>query len=263
MNMLEALALLPRATSESPANSDTAATPGRVGQQLHHPLADRLGALEGRAVGKLEKAEDIALVLGRDEARRHLVEAEPGQAQQCRIDHERHAAMPQHPAQHPDVVGPAALEQAVEAAEQPIHRVVDDAANEVLGRVVGLEQQRAEGGAERQRVERGDQGGNGDGQRKLLVELAGDAADEGGGNEHRTQHQRNSYHRPAHLVHRLVGGVHGRESLRDVPLDVLDHDDGVIDHNPDRQHQPEQREVVDGKAEGSHRRERADQRHRH
>ena len=28
MNMLEALALLPRATSDKPANSDTAATPG-------------------------------------------------------------------------------------------------------------------------------------------------------------------------------------------------------------------------------------------
>ena len=28
MNMLEALALLPRATSDRPANSDTAATPG-------------------------------------------------------------------------------------------------------------------------------------------------------------------------------------------------------------------------------------------
>src|SRR6218665_1244952 len=36
--------------------------------------------------------------------------------------------------------------------------------------------------------------------------------------------------------------------LLDVPVDVLQHHDGVIDHQPDGQHQGQQRERVDGKA---------------
>ena len=67
----------------------------------------------------------------------------------------------------------------------------------------------------------------------------------------------------ADLVHavdarRLARRVAGR----DVALDVLHHDDGVVDHDADRQHQAEQREVVEREAEQAHHEERADQRDR-
>ena len=46
-------------------------------------------------------------------------------------------------------------------------------------------------------------------------------------------------------------------------LDRLDHDDGVIDHQADGQHQAEQGQGVDGEAEQGKEHERAHQRHRH
>ena len=48
----------------------------------------------------------------------------------------------------------------------------------------------------------------------------------------------------------------------DVALDVLHHDDGVVDHDADRQHQAEQRKVVEREAEHRHDEEGADERHR-
>ena len=61
----------------------------------------------------------------------------------------------------------------------------------------------------------------------------------------------------------LIVAVRGVEPLRDHPLDVLQHDDRVVDHDADRQHQPEERQVVQAKAQRRHDRERADQRDRH
>ena len=45
---------------------------------------------------------------------------------------------------------------------------------------------------------------------------------------------------PGHLAHRPVGRLARRQPCLDVALDVLDHDDGVVDHDADRQHQAEQ-----------------------
>ena len=49
--------------------------------------------------------------------------------------------------------------------------------------------------------------------------------------------------------HGADGGVVRREAVLDVALDVLDHDDGVIDHDADGQHEAEERERVDREAE--------------
>ena len=47
-----------------------------------------------------------------------------------------------------------------------------------------------------------------------------------------------------------------------MPLDIFDHHDRVVDHDADRQHEAEQGQIVDRKAERGHRGEGADQRHR-
>ena len=60
----------------------------------------------------------------------------------------------------------------------------------------------------------------------------------------------------------LIAASRGLKPGRDVALDVLDHDDRVVDHDADRQHQPEQRQVVQREAEQRHDEERADQRDR-
>jgi hypothetical protein len=51
--------------------------------------------------------------------------------------------------------------------------------------------------------------------------------------------------------------------MLEMPLDVFHHHDGIVDHDADRQHEPEQREIVDREAERRHHRERADQRYRY
>src|ERR1700758_5093324 len=48
-----------------------------------------------------------------------------------------------------------------------------------------------------------------------------------------------------------------------MPLDVLDHDDGVIDDDTNREHQAEQGEVVDREVQHCHHRQGTDQRDRY
>ena len=57
-------------------------------------------------------------------------------------------------------------------------------------------------------------------------------------------------------------GLTRRQPFGDIALDVLDHDDCVVDHDAHRQHQPEQRQGVERVAECLECREGADDRHR-
>ena len=62
----------------------------------------------------------------------------------------------------------------------------------------------------------------------------------------------------------LRAASNGAEAvLLHVPIDVLQHDDGIVDHQAHRQRQAEQRDVVDAEIEQVHRAERGDQRDRH
>ena len=45
----------------------------------------------------------------------------------------------------------------------------------------------------------------------------------------------------------------------DMTLDVLDHDDGVVHHDADRQDHAEQRQRVDGETQGGHAGKRPDE----
>ena len=47
----------------------------------------------------------------------------------------------------------------------------------------------------------------------------------------------------------LMRRVFGSHALFDVPLHRLHHDDGIVHHQADRQHQSEQRQRVDGESE--------------
>ena len=112
-----------------------------------------------------------------------------------------------------------------------------------------LKQQRRQGRTEREGVEGGknDRNGNGDGE--LLVQAAGDAGDEDGGDEDGGQDQRDGDDGSGYLVHRLESGVARRHAFFNVTLDGFDDDDGVVDDEADGEHEPEQRESIDGEAE--------------
>ena len=124
------------------------------------------------------------------------------------------------------------------------------------------QEQRRERRAQRERVERRDQHRHGDRHRELLIHPPRDARDECRRHEHGRQDERDRHHRSRDLLHRLEGGVARRESLLDVVLNGLDDDDGVVHHEADGEHEPKQRQGINGEAEKREHHERADQGHR-
>ena len=78
---------------------------------------------------------------------------------------------------------------------------------------------------------------------------AGQAALEADRHIDRDQHDRHGDDRAAEFARRLDRGVDRLHALFEMAVDVLDHDDGVVDHKPDGQHQRQQREQIDREAE--------------
>ena len=117
--------------------------------------------------------------------------------------------------------------------------------------------------AERQGIEGRDDRRGGNRQGELPEKLARNAPDERAGHEDRAQNQPHGDHRPGNLAHGLERGVARQQSVLDVVLHRLDHHDRVVDHDPDRQHQAEEREVVEAEAHHVHHGERAHDGHGH
>jgi hypothetical protein len=90
--------------------------------------------------------------------------------------------------------------------------------------------------------------------------LPGEAADERDGNEHGREDQRDPDHRRGDLLHGLERRVTRAHAVLDVVHDRLDHDDGVVHHDADREHETEHRQRVDREAEQREEDEGADDR---
>src|SRR5262249_28675384 len=61
---------------------------------------------------------------------------------------------------------------------------------------------------------------------------------------------------------RLDGSRYRRHALIEMAIDVFHDDDRVVDHEPDREHEREQGQQIDGIAQRQHHHEGADQRQR-
>ena len=108
-------------------------------------------------------------------------------------------------------------------------------------------------------VDGADDGGRRDHERKLPVELPGDAGQEGGRQEDRHEHERDPQHRAGQLVHGLDGGFLGCQALLDAVGRALDDHDGVVHHDADGEgDQGEEGHHVHGKPHGRHGDEGAD-----
>ena len=120
-------------------------------------------------------------------------------------------------------------------------------------RLAALHQYRAQRRAQRQRVERRDQHRDRHRDRELAEQLATDAGNEGDGHENGKQHERDGDDRRGDLGHGLLGRLGHRELglLLDHALDILDHDDGIIDHDADGEHQRQQRHGIGRVADAS------------
>ena len=82
-------------------------------------------------------------------------------------------------------------------------------------------------------------------------------------NEHGDQRKRDRDDGEADLARALERRLERRCAVLHMPHDVLDHDDGIVDHEADRDRQRHQRQVVQAVAELVEHREGADQRQRH
>ncbi|MCY1406143.1 hypothetical protein D9M71_214010 [compost metagenome] len=222
---------------------------------LHQFLGDRAGEFFGAGQRRRWRqevgVEHIALVLVRHQRAGHPPEeddqqcdhpAEQRQANQRTLEEEL----------HPGAIAIGhALEEAVEPAERRRRLSMG-----------GLEHQGAEGRRQGQRDDAGNHHRYRNGDRELLVHLPRQAAEEAHRDEHRTEHQHDGDDRPGHLLHGLDGRFARADLLgRHHPLDVLDHHDGVVDHDADGQHHAEQRQQVDGESEHVHAGEGAHQGH--
>ncbi len=85
----------------------------------------------------------------------------------------------------------------------------------------------------------------------------------GDGHEDGDQHDGGRDHRETDLTRSPIGGDQARLSvLLHAPMDVFKHHDRIVDHQSDRQHQRQESQDVDGKAERHEHGKGRDQRHR-
>ncbi len=149
---------------------------------------EAVGALERRAVGETDGDEEHALILVRQESsRRPSKQGAGGQIEHRKRQHAEHRAAHQR-LDAEDVPIRRPRESAVEGAEDPCDQSACLSPR--------FQDERGEGRAECQRVERRQQHGRGNGQRELAIDLTGDAAEERDRYEHRGQDEGNRHDRP-------------------------------------------------------------------
>ena len=163
-------------------------------------------------------------------------------------------AVRDQPADQPAIAGLDAVIDRIEAAIEEVA---------LFRRHRPAQPQRALRRLQRRGVDGAEQRGRGNHQRELRIHLPGQSRQERRRQEHRDQHQRDADDRREQRVHRADRGVMAGHALLDIVRGAFDHDDGVVDHDADREHDRKQGRDVDGEAERRHRRKGADDRHRH
>ena len=160
----------------------------------------------------------------------------------------------------------ASVQAPLVGALQPIEAAIDDIGELLLPaamlRIVRLEQQRAQHRRQRQRYHARDGHRANESEREFGEQRAGQTALKADRHVNRGQHHRHGDDRPAELARGIDGGRNRRHAFLEMAVDVLDHDDGVVDDEADAEHQREQREQIDRVAERQKNRERSDQRQR-
>ena len=122
---------------------------------------------------------------------------------------------------------------------------------------------RADHRRDRQRHHGGDRNRKRQRQREFAEQPADDAVHEDQRREGGHQRQADREHGEADLLGALQRRRIGRHALLEIAVHVLDHDDGVVDHEADGDRQRHQRQIVDGEAGEPHPGAGAGQRQRH
>ena len=126
-----------------------------------------------------------------------------------------------------------------------------------------LQEQGRECGAERERVHRRNQGRDGNRERELAEERTDEAGEEGTRNEDGGEYDADGHDGPRDVFHGADRGFARREPEIEFMLHGLDHHDGIVHDDADREYEAEEREVVDAETGDVHCRERPDDGDRH
>ena len=138
-------------------------------------------------------------------------------------------------------------------ARHGAERAVDRAREAAVLALRG-EQQRAHHRREGERHHARDDDRARERERELAEQRAGDAGEEADRRVDGGQRDRHRDHGAGDLARADEGRLERRLALLDVPVDVLDHHDRVVDHEADRQHHGEQRQQVEAEAHRQHQR---------
>ncbi len=228
---------------------------------LQQILLDRLHrverTIERRFRWRLHVGRDEALIVDRQEAARQTHETIAHRADQHGVDDHDAAGARQRARDETAIAAARGLHPAVEPTEEAALFVM-------VPRLNRLEQRRAERGCQRQSEERREADGRDHRHRELLVDDADRAREERHRNEHGDQNRRDADDGAGDLAHRLARGLLRRQPLlRHDALDVLDHDDGVVDEDADGEHHAEHGEHVDGETHRQQDHAGAEERDRH
>ena len=224
---------------------------------LAHDLRDlalqRDHRVEGNVLRSFDEAQELAGVLrGQEALRRAREQGHRRDADAEEHDHHR-AAVAERPAQRYLISMLHGVEAALEGHVQaPVALVLE----------VRLEDAAAHHRRQRERDEARDQHRGDDGDGELVEQPPEDAAHEQHRDEHRGERDGHRDDGEDDLLRALEGRLQRRLAHLQMPRDVLEHHDGVVDHEADAQGERHQRNVVEAVAQHVHHREGADDRHR-
>ena len=209
-------------------------------------------SLEGNVLPRFGDAKELAGVftgekaLGNDDKQRRR-----GEEDEARDEHGQ-AAVAQDVLQAP-IVGPQ------QAVEEPLGNGIDAAMLLVARR---LDETAAQHRGEGQRHKARDEHRHHDGHGELVEQPSQNTSHEEHRDEHRRQRQRHRNDRETDFARAFERRRERRFAGLHVPHDVLQHHDGVIHHEANRERQRHQREIVHAVAQQIHDGKGADNRHR-
>ena len=207
-----------------------------------------IGPLQGGPIRELDIDHAIAFIFLWDEAGGEFGESKAGEADDTGEDHRSDHGAADRNLHCPGGCVGGGIDCAVEELEEAAGFFA------VLAQKDGTER-----GAQREGVDGAEDCGNRDGDGELLEECAGDAGDEDGGDEDRQEDQGGGDDGAGNLPHGNDGGFLWILAVLNVANDVLDHHDGVIDHDSDDKDESEEGELVDGEAQHLEHGESADE----
>ncbi len=201
----------------------------------------------------LRSRRDQADVLLREEALRDDHEQIDGQPESGEEDHQRGEL----PAQRQIETALIGAKHRIERAFAPLIEAA------MFGLMVGPQKARGHHRRQRQRHDHRDEDRHRQRDREFAEQAADDSAHQQQRDQHRDQRNRDRHDRETDFLGALEGGRHRLFAFLDIAGDVLQHHDGVVDHEAHGNGQRHQRQIVERIAERPHQRAGAEQRQRH